>query len=135
MCCLTLLRFFFTLPTTRLWLIDDNLFLKLVGEINNDENPFGKKLGEQTKYLKCDNFFITEKTKLVPKYKSVYGESHAKNCSRSGNFAWKVSLLSSFKQMQSTENQIGGQYVMDYKFETNLLNHIEDFHIYNQGFD
>lgn len=115
--------------------VDDDLLLKLIGEINNDENPFGKKVGEQTKYLKSDKFFITEKTKLDPKFNSVYGETHAKNCSWSGNFDWKVFLLSSFKQMKSTENQIGGQYVMDYKFETNLLNHIEDFHIYNQGFD
>ena len=38
-------------------------------------------------------------------------------------------------EMKLTENQVGGQYVMDSKFDTNLLNHIEGFHIYNQGFD
>ena len=90
---------------------------------------------EQTKYLKSDKFFITEKTKLDPKFNSVYAETHAKNASWSGNLDCKVSLLSSFRQMTSTESQIGAQHVMDYKFETESLNHIEDFHIFNQGFD
>ena len=31
-----------------------------------------------SKYLKSDKFFITEKTKLDPKFNSVYGETHAK---------------------------------------------------------
>ena len=33
-----------------IWILKyDDLLLKLIGEINNDENPFGKKVGEQTK--------------------------------------------------------------------------------------
>ncbi|MGL5640043.1 MAG: hypothetical protein ACRDCD_00055, partial [Mycoplasmoidaceae bacterium] len=78
---------------------------------------------------------IKETTKLDPKFNRVAGSSHIGNCYWRGYFDWKIYLLSSFKQIELTENQIGGQYLMDYKFETNLLNHVEDFHIYEQGFD
>ncbi|MGL5591499.1 MAG: hypothetical protein ACRDCF_02060 [Mycoplasmoidaceae bacterium] len=115
--------------------VEDDLLKKLVDEINNDTNNFGLDINKQTKYIKSDNHFIEETTKLDPKFDRVFGSSHIGNCYWRGYFNWKIYLLSSFKQMEITKNQIGGQYLMDYKFETNLLNDVEDFHIYNQGFD
>ncbi|MGL4617432.1 MAG: hypothetical protein ACRCUM_04270 [Mycoplasmoidaceae bacterium] len=115
--------------------VDDNLLKKLVDEINNNINNFGLDINKQTKYIKSENNFVEETTKLNPKFDRVIGSSHIDNCYWRGYFKWKIYLLSSFKQIELTKNQIGGQYLMDYKFETNLLNDVEEFHIYNQGFD
>ncbi|MGL5246245.1 MAG: hypothetical protein ACRC8C_01605 [Mycoplasmoidaceae bacterium] len=115
--------------------VDHDLLKKIILEINNGTNDFGIDINKQTKYVKSDEQFIKETTNLDPMFNFVSGTSHIGNCSWIGSFDWKIFLLASFKQMELTQNQIGGQYLMDYKFETNLLNDVEDFHIYNQGFD